>query len=163
MKSEVPPVKHVVGWSRARWEKAEGRSGQEGFTLIEILVVITIIGLIMGLVGPRVLNYLGQSKAKTADIQISSLASALDLYYLDNGRYPTTNEGLTALVKRPAGASNWNGPYLKGSAVPLDPWGNSYVYRQPGQHGAYDLSSNGPTGREGGSGENTAITNRSRR
>src|SRR6478672_9202635 len=113
------------------------RHGEQGFTLIEILVVITIIGLIMGLVGPRVLNYLSEAKGKAAKIQIESFASALDLYFLDTGRYPTTSEGLTALVQRPGNALPWNGPYLKGAVVPPDPWGNPYVYRMPGQHGTY--------------------------
>jgi general secretion pathway protein G len=156
--SEVSPVKQVVGWFRIHRAKVRARPGQEGFTLVEMLVVITIIGLIMGLVGPRVLNYLGQSKVKTAAIQIESFASSLDLYYLDNGRYPTTNEGLTALVKRPASGASWNGPYLKGAAVPVDPWGNPYLYRAPGQHGAYDLMSKGPSGQEGGTGASAAIT-----
>ena len=89
------------------------RHGEQGFTLIEILVVITIIGLIMGLVGPRVLNYLSEAKGKAAKIQIESFASALDLYFLDSGRYPTTSEGLTVLVQRPGNALPWNGPYLK--------------------------------------------------
>lgn len=168
MKPEVPPVKHVVGWSRTHREMSRERpgrkrAGQEGFTLVEILVVITIIGLIMGLVGPRVLNYLGQSKVKTAEIQIGSFASSLDLYFFDNGRYPTTNEGLVALVKRPTGTPNWNGPYLKGAVVPADPWGNPYVYRAPGQHGAYDLLSKGSTGQEGGTGDAAAITSWSKR
>src|SRR6202051_1932585 len=97
--------------------------GERGFTLVEILVVITIIGLIMGLVGPRVVNYLGESKVKAARIQIESFASALDLYYLDNGRYPISSEGLTALVQRNGNSPSWNGPYLKGGLVPADPWG----------------------------------------
>ena len=118
----------------------------DGFTLVEILVVITIIGLIMGLVGPRVLNYLSQSKVKAATIQIQSFASSLDLFYLDLGRYPTTSEGLTALVTRPGGASTWNGPYLKNNSVSSDPWGHPYVYASPGRHGEFDLSSNGPDG-----------------
>src|ERR1700674_4771783 len=108
------------------------RGGEDGFTLIEILVVITIIGLIMGLVGPRVLNYLSESKVKAATIQIQSFASSLDLFYLDLGRYPTTSEGLAALVQRPGGASGWNGPYLKNNSVPNDPWGCRYKYRSPG-------------------------------
>jgi general secretion pathway protein G len=162
MSSEVLPVKHI-SWLRAYPRKVRDRQGQEGFTLVEILVVITIIGLIMGLVGPRVLNYLGQSKAKTAAIQIESFSSSLDLYFLDNGRYPTTNEGLTALVKRPSGAPAWNGPYLKGAAVPADPWGNPYLYRSPGQHGPYDIMSKGPTGQEGGTGDTAAITSWSKR
>src|SRR6204780_2450766 len=104
------------------------RRGEAGFTLVEILVVITIIGLIMAIVGPRVLNYLGESKVKAARIQIESLSSALDLYYLDSGRYPGTSEGLAALVQRPGNTAEWNGPYLKGAAVPNDPWGHPYMY-----------------------------------
>src|SRR6266705_6116886 len=102
---------------------ARRRRGEAGFTLVEILVVITIIGLIMALVGPRVINYLGESKAKAAKIQIASFSSALDLFYLDAGRYPSSAEGLDALAQRPGGLSAWNGPYLKGGAVPKDPWG----------------------------------------
>src|ERR1700694_5267970 len=93
-------------------------NGENGFTLVEMLVVITIIGLIMGLVGPRVLNYLAESKVKTAKIQIESLSSAIDLYYLDNGHYPNPSEGLDALVRRPAGDAGWNGPYLKSLKTP---------------------------------------------
>jgi general secretion pathway protein G len=127
------------------------RSSERGFTLVEILVVITIIGLIMALVGPRVLNYLGDSKAKAAKIQIESFSTALDLYYLDLGRYPNSNEGLTALT-RGNNASGWNGPYLRGGLVPNDPWGHSYVYRSPGQSAPYDIISLGSDGQEGGSG-----------
>jgi len=128
-----------------------GHRSQAGFTLVEILVVITIIGLIMALVGPRVLNYLGESKAKAAKIQIESFSSALDLYYLDLGRYPSSNEGLTALT-RGNNAPGWNGPYLRGGVVPNDPWGHSYVYRSPGQRSPYDIISLGSDGQEGGSG-----------
>ena len=127
------------------------RRGEAGFTLVEILVVITIIGLIMALVGPRVLNYLSESKAKAAKIQIESFASALDLYYLDLGRYPTTNEGLAALTQG-NNAPGWNGPYLRGGVVPNDPWGHGYVYRSPGQRAPYDIVSLGSDGQEGGSG-----------
>lgn len=136
-----------------------GSVGERGFTLVEILVVITIIGLIMALVGPRVLNYLSESKVKTARIQIQSFASALDLFYLDTGRYPSSAEGLGALVRPIGGAPTWNGPYLKGGNVPLDPWGKAYVYRSPGEHGAYDVVSLGSDGREGGSGTAADITN----
>jgi general secretion pathway protein G len=134
------------------------RQLQRGFTLVELLVVITIIGLIMGLVGPRVLNYLTESKAKAAKIQIESLSSALDLYFLDVGRYPNTSEGLAALVKRPGSTNAWNGPYLKGGLVPADPWGNPYVYRSPGEHGSYDIISYAADGVEGGTGAATDIT-----
>jgi len=129
-----------------------GRRSERGFTLVEILVVITIIGLIMALVGPRVLNYLSESKVKTAKIQIQSFASALDLFYLDAGRYPSSAEGLGALVQPVGGVAAWNGPYLKGGNVPLDPWGKAYVYRSPGEHGVYDVVSLGSDGQEGGSG-----------
>jgi general secretion pathway protein G len=134
------------------------RRGERGFTLVEILVVITIIGLIMGLVGPRVLNYLTESKAKAAKIQIESFASALDLYFLDIGRYPSSSEGLTALMQRPGSTVSWNGPYLRGSTVPSDPWGNAYVYRSPGQHGPYDIISYGADGQEGGTGSSGDVT-----
>ena len=127
------------------------RRGEAGFTLVEILVVITIIGLIMALVGPRVLNYLSESKAKAAKIQIESFASALDLYYLDLGRYPTTNEGLAALTQS-NNAQGWNGPYLRGGVVPNDPWGHTYIYRSPGQRAPYEIVSLGSDGQEGGNG-----------
>jgi general secretion pathway protein G len=134
------------------------RRDQGGFTLVEMLVVITIIGLIMGLVGPRVLNYLSESKVKSARIQIQSFASALDLFYLDAGRYPSSAEGLAALVRPTGGVAAWNGPYLKGNSVPNDPWGKPYVYRSPGEHGAYDLVSFGADGQEGGTGTAADIT-----
>jgi general secretion pathway protein G len=127
-------------------------AGEQGFTLVEMLVVITIIGLIMGLIGPRVLNYLSESKVKTAKIQLQSFGSALDLFYLDAGRFPSTAEGLTALVQRTPGVAGWNGPYLKGGSVPNDPWNNSYVYRSPGERGAYEILSYGSDGQEGGTG-----------
>jgi general secretion pathway protein G len=127
-------------------------SSEAGFTLVEMLVVITIIGLIMGLIGPRVLNYLSESKVKTARIQLQSFSSALDLFYLDAGRYPTTAEGLGALVQRTPGIAAWNGPYLKGGNLPNDPWNHPYVYRAPGERGPYDIISYGSDGQEGGSG-----------
>jgi general secretion pathway protein G len=128
------------------------RGGEAGFTLVEILVVITIIGLIMALVGPRVLTYLGESKVKAARIQVESFASSLDLFYLDAGRYPSTSEGLAALAQRPGGIDTWNGPYLRTGAVPNDPWGHPYVYRSPGEHGPYDIVSYGADGQQGGTG-----------
>jgi general secretion pathway protein G len=132
--------------------------GRDGFTLVELLVVIAIIALIMGIVGPRVLNYLSESKSKAAKIQIESFGSALDLFFLDTGRYPTSSEGLTALVQRPGSIPAWNGPYLKGSVVPQDPWGNPYTYRAPGQRNPYEIISFGSDGREGGTGPAADIT-----
>lgn len=137
---------------------AHRRSGEDGFTLIEMLVVITIIGLIMALVGPRVLGYLADSKVKAAKIQIASFKSALDLYYLDAGRYPSTSQGLGALVHRASNAPAWNGPYLKGGNVPLDPWGHPYAYRSPSQHGPYAIVSLGSDGQQGGTGDAADIT-----
>src|SRR6202049_2582279 len=128
------------------------RRHEQGFTLVEMLVVITIIGLIMGLIGPRVLNYLSESKVKAAKIQLQSFASALDLFYLDAGRFPSTAEGLTALVRQTPGVAAWNGPYLKGGNVPNDPWNNSYVYRSPGERSPYEIMSYGSDGQEGGTG-----------
>jgi general secretion pathway protein G len=133
-------------------------TAQSGFTLVEILVVITIIGLIMALVGPRVLNYLTDSKIKAAKIQIESLSNALELYYLDTGRYPSTSEGLPGLMRQ-TGGTGWNGPYLRSSAVPNDPWGHPYVYRSPGQDRAYDILSLGADGQEGGEGAAADISN----
>jgi general secretion pathway protein G len=135
-------------------------SGMDGYTLIELLVVLTIISLIVGLVGPRVLNYLGESRAKTAKLQIENFASALDLFYMDTGRYPTTAEGLGALVQRPSDVELWNGPYIKGSRVPSDPWGNTYLYRSPINHmPPFEIISLGSDGHEGGTGTAADISN----
>jgi len=128
-----------------------------GFTLIELLVVLTILGLLAGLVGPQVLRYLSGAKSDTARLQIAELSSGLDLFQLETGRYPTTEEGLEALVQLPAGLDGWNGPYLKKRQVPPDPWGNDYRYRSPGEHGYYDLYTFGHDNTEGGDGENTDI------
>src|SRR3979411_2966283 len=145
---------HVVTRGRRADRRAEA-----GLSLVEMLVVIAIIGLIMGLVGPRVLNYLGDSKVKTAKLQIESFSSSLDLFYLDTGRYPTSSEGLTALAQRPDNASVWNGPYLKTGAVPPDPWGHAYVYRAPAERGPYEIVSLGSDGQEGGTGTAADISN----
>lgn len=138
------------------------RRREGGYTLVELLVVITIIGLIVALVGPRVLNYLGDSKVKTAKIQIQGFASALDLFYLDAGRYPSTAEGLNALVQRPGGIASWNGPYLKGGTVPADPWGKAYAYRAPGPGAPYEIVSRGADGQEGGTGNAADISSATR-
>ncbi|MCW1842725.1 type II secretion system major pseudopilin GspG [Prosthecomicrobium hirschii] len=121
-----------------------------GFTLVEMLVVLVIIGLLVGLVGPRVFNQLSDAKTKTARIQIESFTNALDLFFLDMSRYPTTAEGLNALMVRPNNAATWNGPYLRGNGVPRDPWNNAYLYRSPGQGRPYEIVSLGSDGREGG-------------
>lgn len=128
-----------------------------GFTLIELLVVLVILGLLAGLVGPRVIKYLGGAKSDSARLQIKELENSLELYRIDVGRYPTTEEGLQALVQKPAGAENWNGPYLKKSQVPKDPWGTDYGYRSPGDHGDFDIYSFGADHREGGEGESKDI------
>jgi len=121
-----------------------------GFTLIELLVVLAILGMVMGLVGPQVMKHLGTAKSDTARLQIEDLGGALDLFYLDNDRYPSTAEGLQALVHKPATLDRWNGPYLKKSKIPTDSWGNNYHYLSPGKHGAYDLYSYGADNAPGG-------------
>ncbi len=128
-----------------------------GFTLIELLVVMLILGLLAGIVGPQVMKYVGDSKSKTARIQIEDLSASLDLFLLDTGRYPTTEEGLQVLVAADQGIQNWNGPYLKKQRLPLDPWGNDYNYRYPGEHGVYDLFTLGADNVIGGQGEGTDI------
>ena len=121
-----------------------------GFTLVEMLVVLVIIGLVMGLVGPRVINSLTDARVKTAKLQIEGFGNSLDLYYLDVGRYPSSSEGLQALVAPPGGITGWNGPYLKGGAVPSDPWGQPYTYRSPGSTAPFEIVSFGSAGRDGG-------------
>jgi general secretion pathway protein G len=128
-----------------------------GFTLIELLVVLVILGLIASVVGPRVVGYLGGAKSDTAKLQIDEVGAALELYKLDIGRYPTTEEGLQALVQAPAAVTGWRGPYLKKNLVPKDPWRNPYRYAAPGQHGVYDVYSYGADNRPGGEDENKDI------
>ena len=123
------------------------------FTLLELLVVLVILGLLAGLVGPQVLKQLGGSKTKTASLQIKELGTALDLFRLEVGRYPSSSEGLEALLVPPASIRGWNGPYLTKKNLPQDPWGNDYQYRNPGQNGEYDLFSLGADNQEGGEGE----------
>lgn len=130
---------------------------QRGFTLIELLVVLAIIGMLAGLVGPQVVKHLGESKTKTARLQIEELSSALDMYRLDVGRYPATDEGLAALIEQPSNAKVWNGPYLRKKRVPVDPWNNPYHYASPGQHGKFDLFTLGADNAEGGEGEDQDV------
>jgi general secretion pathway protein G len=128
------------------------------FTLLELLVVVAIIGLLAGYVGPKFFGQLGKAEVKATRAQIDSLEKALDQYRLDVGRYPTTDQGLNALVVQPGGIAKWSGPYLK-KEVPVDPWGKAYQYKTPGEHGDFDLYSYGKDGIPGGSGENADIAN----
>lgn len=140
-----------------RQEVAAARQAR-GFTLLELLVVIVIIGLLAAYVGPKYFAQLGKSEVTVAKAQIEAFEKSLDTYRLDVGRYPTTEEGLAALlVAPPAAGTRWNGPYLK-KAVPLDPWGHAYQYRAPGSKGEYDIVSMGKDGQPGGSGENADIS-----
>jgi general secretion pathway protein G len=134
-------------------------SRSRGFTLIELLVVLAILGLLAGLVGPRVLGQLGGAKSKTAGVQIKDLEQAAELYKLDVGRFPSGEEGLEALVVKPATAQGWNGPYLKKGGVPQDPWGNQYFYEFPGKHGELDIYTLGADRAPGGDGENADVGN----
>ena len=133
------------------------RRQQRGFTLLELLVVLVIIGLLAGYVGPRFFAQIGKSEVKTAVAQIDALSKALDQFRLDTGHYPSNEAGLGALWVKPADETRWWGPYLR-KAPPKDPWGRDYQYKSPGEHGDYDLFSLGKDGREGGDGENQDVT-----
>lgn len=128
--------------------RGPARRSDAGYTILEVLVVITIIGLLIGLVAPAALRQLGGARQSVAKQSIERLSTVLDLYNLDVGSYPTTQQGLAALASRPAGVTTWNGPYLKGEGVPNDPWGRPYLYRAPSERQGrdYDLCSNGPSG-----------------
>lgn len=131
-------------------------TSQAGFTLLELLVVMVIIGLLAGYVGPKLFAQIGKSEVKATKAQIDALQKSLDQYRLDVGHYPSTEQGLAALVARPGDEPKWTGPYLS-KAVPADPWGRDYQYRSPGQHGEFDLLSLGKDGQPGGDGENADI------
>ena len=131
---------------------------QAGFTLLELLVVVAIIGLLAGYVAPRYFSQLGKSEAGVARAQIDALEKSLDQYRLDTGRYPTTEQGLNALVVKPANEPKWNGPYLR-KGLPADPWGNAYLYKIPGQRGEFDIVSYGKDGQPGGTGDAADIGN----
>ena len=132
------------------------RRKERGFTLIEIMIVVIIIGLLAALVGPKLFGKLTMAKQKSAQAQIELFGSALDAFRLDTGRYPTTEEGLKVLREKPSGVEKWAGPYLP-KEIPSDPWGKPYLYKSPGEHGEYDLASLGLDGVEGGEGENQDV------
>ncbi len=142
-----------------RFIRRQASRAARGFTLIEMLVVIAIIALLAGLVGPAVMDRLGGAKSKTAGIQIADLDKALEIFKLDVGRYPTNAEGLQSLVARPGSAGGWNGPYLKGGSLPTDPWGNPYRYANPGPNGGIEILSLGADNAPGGEGENADVRN----
>jgi general secretion pathway protein G len=130
---------------------------ESGFTLLELLVVLSIIAMLAGIVGPQVMKHMGESKVKAAKVQIEELMAALDMYKLDLGNYPNTKQGLKALIESPDNTKIWNGPYLRKSKVPVDPWQNEYIYVFPGKHGKYDIYSLGADGVEGGEGEDRDV------
>ena len=134
------------------------RPRERGMTLIEILVVLVLIGVVMGIVGSKFIGQGEKAKADAAKIEINQIGNTLDLFKLEVGRYPTTSEGLQALVTAPSGAPNWNGPYWKNATVPKDPWGNEYKYTSPGSKMPYDIISYGADAKEGGDGPNKDIT-----
>ena len=131
---------------------------EKGFTLIEMLIVMVILGLLAALVGPRMFGKVGKSRQNAAKAQIALFETALDTYRLDTSKYPTTDQGLQALRTKPGGVERWDGPYLPKN-IPLDPWGHAYEYRSPGEHGDYDIISLGADGSSGGEGENQDIVN----
>jgi general secretion pathway protein G len=139
--------------------KSRRNQAEQGFTLVELLVVLVILVLLASVIGPRVISYLGSSRSKTSQIQIESLTTALELFHIDVGRYPTATEGLESLVKVAGTIPGWNGPYLRKNDVPVDPWGKPYVYASPGKEKAFDLMTLGRDGKEGGTGEDADIRN----
>lgn len=145
---------------RLSTQSGSDRGAAAGFTLLEILVVLVILGLLAAVVaGPQIFRQLGAAKSEAAKLQLDRIGGSLDLYRLDMGRYPNQGEGLKALVVAPSDATRWNGPYLKKQESLIDPWGRPFEYRYPGQHGEYDLWSNGADGVEGGDGENRDVVN----
>jgi len=148
----TPALSHRIAHERTSPRLRACASASKGFTLIELLVVVVIIGLLAGLVAPRYFGQVGKSNTNIARAQIEQFGKALDTYRLDVGSYPTTEQGLPALFTKPDGVLGWQGPYLQ-KQLPADPWGRPYLYKSPGEHGDYDLSSYGSDGQPGGVGE----------
>lgn len=146
----------------SEWPRQGRALGQReaGYTLIEILIVLSIIALIAAVVGPRVIGYLGRAKTSTAKVQITELATALELYFLDNGKFPSEQTGLQALVTRPTDAKTWNGPYLKKAEGLTDPWGRPFLYKLASNGGAFEISSLGADNAPGGEGDDADVSSR---
>ncbi len=138
-------------------KKRRHRKSQRGYSLLELLVVLAIMGLLIAIAGPVMIGYFEASKGKTAKIEISNVSTALDMYYLANGSYPTEQQGLKALIERPEGVTSWDGPYLNRADGIVDPWDRPYLYKIPGAHGKYDISSLGADGKEGGTGDDADL------
>jgi general secretion pathway protein G len=154
----------TTGFLQARRRAARSPVGRckgrdAGFTLIELLIVLAILALLATLVAPQVLRYLGRARTETAKVQINAISSAIEVYALDNGRYPPAQIGLNALLQQPGGAPRWSGPYMKKAEGLIDPWGRPYRYRLPGRFGAFDVFTLGRDNAPGGSGEDTDVTN----
>lgn len=141
-----------------RKNRCKDRKGEAGFTLVELLVVMVILVLLASVIGPRVIGYLGSSRTKTAQVQIESLVTSVELFHVDVGRYPTESEGLSALVKPAGKAPGWNGPYISKGTLPLDPWGQAYRYEVPGKNGPFEIITYGRDGKEGGTNEDADVS-----
>lgn len=139
--------------------RIRSNNGEGGFTLVELLVVLAILGLLMAIATPTLLRHLGSAKIQTTHLEMKNIAAALDIFSIENGRYPSQQEGLTALLLAPQGAAGWNGPYISKQNGLIDPWGQAYQYRIPGQHGPYDLYSLGPDGANSGTSEAGHVNN----
>jgi len=152
----MPHSATPVRTSRGRAQPPAGRNS--GFTLLELLVVLAILALIATFAAPRVIRYLGGARSDAAKVQIENLVGIVDLYRLEVGAYPTDQDGIEALIERPAGAESWNGPYVRKREQLIDPWGRPFVYRYPGEHGEFDIYTLGADGVEGGDGEDADVT-----
>ncbi|WP_108883255.1 type II secretion system major pseudopilin GspG [Anderseniella sp. Alg231-50] len=157
--SDNSDLTHSISCRTTRRREADCKQNDAGFTIVELLVVLGIIALIAALVGPQAIKWFSKAKTDQATAQMRNVESAVELYYLDNGRYPTTEQNLDALLKAPDDQASWNGPYLRRESGIIDPWGRKYIYEFPGKVSTYDLKSLGRDGREGGTGEDGDISN----